>query len=177
MGGGNLSSRVKNMKFMQVAGDKQRKDQFLAAEKDGLKKLKDSSEWALPVSTKALKVMKSKNKKVRRVGFSKINSMGPVSISKDLNNGTLGRMKLSSVEEPNRDEKEDNEEVFTPNSNGGKSNVDSEPEKKGKSKKSKKTKKSKVIKGFVTKSDEEFDPAEFDLTSKSLLDLWKANRK
>ncbi|GAV29607.1 hypothetical protein PMKS-003108 [Pichia membranifaciens] len=159
MGGGNLSN------------------QFLAAEKDGLKKLKDSSEWALPVSTKALKVMKSKNKKVRRVGFSKINSMGPVSISKDLNNGTLGRMKLSSVEEPNRDEKEDNEEVFTPNSNGGKSNVDSEPEKKGKSKKSKKTKKSKVIKGFVTKSDEEFDPAEVDLTSKSLLDLWKANRK
>ncbi|ODQ46781.1 hypothetical protein PICMEDRAFT_72818 [Pichia membranifaciens NRRL Y-2026] len=178
MGSGNLSSRVKNMKFMQVAGDKHRKDQIVAAEKDGIKKLKDSSEWTLPVSTKALKVIKSKNRKVRKVGFSKINSMGPVNISKDLNDGTLGRMKLSSVQDANGGEKQDAEKTLTVDESDEKPNSDSERKEKRKSKRSKKSKKkSKVIEGFVSKSDEEFDPTEVDLTSKSLLGLWKANRK
>ena len=177
MSGGNLSSRVKNMKFMQVAGDKKRKDQSIASEKEGLKKLRDSSEWTLPVIAKTLKVIKSKNKRVRKVGFSKINSLGPVNMSENLNDGTVGRMKLTITKTP-ENESQDKKELVAPNESKENISLGPKLEKKSKSKKSRKSKnKTKIMAEFATKSDEEFDPTEVDLTSKSLLDLWKANKK
>lgn len=165
------------MKFMQVAGDKKRKDQSIASEKEGLKKLRDSSEWTLPVIAKTLKVIKSKNKRVRKVGFSKINSLGPVNMSENLNDGAVGRMKLTITKTP-ENESQDKKELVAPNESKENISLGPKLEKKSKSKKSRKSKnKTKIMAEFATKSDEEFDPTEVDLTSKSLLDLWKANKK
>ncbi|KAG0678651.1 hypothetical protein C6P40_000306 [Pichia californica] len=175
MSNGSLSSRVKNMKFMQSAGDKQRKQEIDSAEKDETKKLKDLSEWSLPVNKKTLRVIKSKSNKIKKVGYSTINAMGPVIISQNLSDGTLGRMTLSKKTEDQKPEingvTEENEEIF----NDDEESTKSEKKKSKKSKKSKK--KSKLMDDFKATSDDDFDPTEVDVTSKSLLELWKAKKK
>lgn len=185
MSGGSLSSRVKNMKFMQVAGDNQRKHQIDNAEKEETKKLKDLSEWSLPVNKKTLRVLKNKNKKIKRVGYSSINAMGPVILSENLNNGTLGRKTLSSgskidtTESSNREhEKVKDLETIKIEQEQQQQQQISKSDKKLKSKKTKKIKKkSKIMDDFKENSEDDFDPTEVDLTSKSLLDLWKSKKK
>jgi hypothetical protein len=185
MSGGSLSSRVKNMKFMQSASDKQRKDAKDAAKNEESKKLKDLSEWSLPIKSGTLKVIKSKSKKIRKVGYTTISSMGAVnniSSSSLSTDSVLGRKQMSAPEkipEKNADVQtmhnleHDNKDDFE----GKTKNT----EKSMKSKKGRKDKKSKKKSNIMNefKSDEEndFDPTEVDLTSKSLLDLWKASKK
>lgn len=188
MSGGSLSSRVKNMKFMQVAGDKHRKQQTDMIEQENTKKLKDLSEWSLPVSVKTLKVIKAKQSKIRKVGYSTISNMGPTNITGDVTSGVVGRKTLSNIPKSETTEESsinqtNNEEVESdiekrenlPATDSGKSKKSEK--KSSKNKKQKKSKKSKIMDGFHVKSDDEFDPTEVDLTSKSLLDLWKANKK
>lgn len=175
MSGGSLSSRVKNMKFMQSAGDKQHRDAREAAEKQESKKLKDHSEWRLPINGKTLKIIKSKDKRIKRVGYSTINSIGPVNV-RNGDDAVLGRKKMElSAQTPAEAETvgqlkgEDNEVKKT---------LDGESQdKQKKTKKSKKSKKkSKIMDDFKTESDD-FDPTEVDLTSGSLFNLWKAKKK
>lgn len=183
MSGGSLSSRVQNMKFMQSAGDKQRKAAKEAAESQETKKLKDISEWSLPVNSKTLKLIKVKGKKIRKVGYTTISSMGAVNtISSD---GIVGRKQMSApVEEPTKLKRaQESPDVETDDKNEEK-NIDLEelqgnPKKKAKnSKKEKKSKKkSNVMDVFKVDEEKDFDPTEVDLTSKSLLDLWKSKKK
>lgn len=173
MSGGALSSRVKNMKFMQAAGDKHRKEVIDTAEKNETKKLKDLSEWSLPVNKRTLKVIKSRKRKIKRVGYSTINSMGPVNSVSTLN-GSSGRINTNITTETKKDETDNKTDNAVLESNEP---VKEKSEKKTKSKKAKKSKKKSIMDEFKTKNDDEFDPTEVDLTSKSLLDLWRANKK
>lgn len=167
---------------MQVAGDNQRKHQIDNTEKEETKKLKDLSEWSLPVNKKTLKVLKNKNKKIKRIGYSTINAMGPVVITENLNNGTLGRKTLNSDNKTENTKSINNEQEITKNNHTIEEEHDGESksksDKKIKLKKTKKNKrKSKIMDDFKNDSEDDFDPTEVDLTSKSLLDLWKSKKK
>lgn len=169
MSGGSLSSRVSNMKFMQSAGDRQRKEAKDATDQQETKRLKDLSEWSLPVNSKTMKIIKSKPKKVKKLGYSTISSMGPtnnIAITEPI----IGRKSMTIATQP-KDEQEsiDSAEVIT-------KDAESEKEKK-KQKKNKKSKKKSVMDAFKSTSDDEFDPNEVDTTSKNLLSLWKAKKK
>ncbi|AWU75236.1 uncharacterized protein C5L36_0B04860 [Pichia kudriavzevii] len=174
---GSLSDRVSSMKFMQVAGDRHRTIAKEEADSQKKKKMQDFSEWSLPMTSKTLKVLKSKSKRIPKVGYTNINTMLP-RISKDINHQIIGRKTMdSSVEEivkkPTLNSEDvrnhENREVTTK----GKTEEEEKPKK---SKKGKKSKKSKPMSDFQLKSDDEFDPTEVELSSKSLLDLWKAKK-
>lgn len=170
MGGGSLSTRVSNMKFMQSAGDRKRKEAKTAAEQQESKHLKDISEWSLPVNGKTMKVIKSKSKKVRKLGYSSISSLGPVSDLTNSDTTIIGRKTVTVAETPS--------EIPTKELKKDESSPEHEQTKeKKKSKKLKKPKKKvSAIDAFKTTSDDDFDPNEVDLTSKNLLDLWKSKK-
>ena len=170
---GSLSSKVKNMKFMQTADDRKRQTEKDTAESEKNKKIKDISEWSLPVSTRTLKVIKLKGKKVRKVGYSTISALGPV------NTVSVGRKVMTNdndelkqtVKEPGPDELVDLR-VTEENS------LSANQSQKHKIKKSKKSKKTKsIMDAFKTKEDDVDGDSDEDLTSKNLLKLWKKTSK
>lgn len=176
--GDALSSRVKNMKFMQSADNKKRKDAKESSEKEQIKKIKDLSEWSLPVNGKTLKVIKAKNVKIQKVGYATINSIGPV------NHVALGRKVMGNKEDEDASKhvltaiavKNKNEDQSYNNTNDDDIEDDEKSSKSKKLKKSKKSKKSKnVMKAFKTKngSDDQDNSDGDDLTSKDLLNMWK----
>lgn len=176
MSGGSLSSRVKNMKFMQSAGNKKIKQNEEETHQQDKKKLKDLSEWSLPVNKRTLKVIKAKNNKIRRLGYSTINVLGPVSINSNTENKPVGRKLLSLSNDASKPEQNSNstqEQSAESNTN----KQDKSDIKKKKVKKSKKSKKkSNLMDDFIVKNDETDDKEALDLTSSSLLDMWKKSQ-
>lgn len=180
---------------MQSAGDKQRQAAKEAAESQESKKLKDISEWSLPVNSKTLKVIKMKAKKIRKVGYTTISSMGPVNTVPS--EAIVGRKQMSApVDEPVKPKHIQTTLDVENDDDNGKNDLDLDldleelqgnPKKKSKrskqDKKDMKVKKSKkksnIMDAFKVDDDEEqeSDPTEVDLTSKGLLDLWKSKKK
>lgn len=172
---------------MQSAGDKQRQAAKEAAESQESKKLKDISEWSLPVNSKTLKVIKMKGRKIRKVGYTTISSMGPVNtVSSE---AIVGRKQMSApVEEPvkpkhiqttldvENDDKNGTNDLDLEELQGNPKKTSKRSKKDKKDKKSKK--KSNIMDAFkVDDEEQELDPTEVDLTSKGLLDLWKSKKK
>lgn len=169
MSGGSLSSRVSNMKFMQSAGDRQRKEAKDAIDQEETKKLKDLSEWSLPVNTKTMKVIKSKKKKIKKLGYSSISYMEP-NTNIAITEPVIGR-KSMSIESPSEVKQDGSSDASKETSESVE-----KPDGKKKSKKSKKSKKKGVMDAFRSTCDDEFDPNEVDIASKNLLALWKAKK-
>lgn len=183
MSGGSLSSRVKNMKFMQVGKNKQKQPSDTGKEESN--KLKDASEWSLPVNRKTMRVIKGKNSKIRRVGYSKISMMGPVNVTTTQESGNLGRKLMKSNPDTVLPSKSGvihkTLDIETDEKENGDTNEMNEDSKKKSNTKTKKTKKSKkktnLMDEFNVSEPENGDEEGIDLTSTSLLDMWKKSQK
>lgn len=150
MSGTNFSSRVKNMKFMQRVDNKL---ENVDKEQES-KKLKDLSEWKLPVNSKTIKIAKSKRKKVRTVGYSAINSLNSKPIMLNTATDNIGRRILGGAtnEVPIKRSIEDEEANKT------------------------KKKKGEFELGKQVEDDSDYEP-EPSAKTKSLLQLWNNSNK
>lgn len=170
MGAGSLSSKVKNMKFMQTADDRRRQLEKDTAETEKNKKIKDLSEWSLPVSNKTLKVIKKRGKKVRKIGYSTISSLGPV------NTGSAGRKIMTTeTNAPDEKPKETSNDLQEESIESDELAVsEGRLVSKKKSKKAKKSKKKDIMSVFEH-VEENDDNGSNDEITKNLLELWNKN--
>ncbi|ODV88018.1 hypothetical protein CANARDRAFT_55414 [[Candida] arabinofermentans NRRL YB-2248] len=151
MSGNDFSSRVRNMKFMQVAD---RKLQVKEEEVKSVKKVHDSSEWKLPSSNSLLKKVKSQKHKVVTVGYSQLNTINVENSSNNTDGPTsdmiVGR-RTFGVPKP---KPEDTIKDLVSDEDGGESNDKEEED----------------------DEDDSYEPT-LEPKSKSLVALWTNNKK